>query len=136
VSLPEIKEGTALRLRDTGPSMDESRNHICVVVKDDDAMGDYYLVPICSQINNLHDKTCTINANEWRPVFKASFIAYYHGKKVGKANTQNKIARGEIQYLGNVPASLYSRIKAGVETSKNTDPWFKNAVFPKVKKVF
>jgi hypothetical protein len=46
VKVPALSVGVALLYPSTGPILDESRSHICVVVKDDNANGDNYILDL------------------------------------------------------------------------------------------
>ena len=125
---PDICAGVALRYPDTGPDFDESRKHICVVVKDDQAKGDLYLVSICSYCRPC-DETCVIDAwSGWRAITKKSFVAYYHTMTVSRKNTLDRIKEASVTFLGAVPPDIYKRIFDGIKTSPNVEPRFRNAV--------
>ena len=130
---PVISEGIAIKYPGTGPAHDGGRWHTCVVVRDDDVRGDVYLVPICSVHYNC-DTTCLLNCDTPSlNLNRASFVAYHAGKKVPRTALQKKLTATEITYLGIVDSAVFKRIKEGVNTSNETEAWFKKGVLESPK---
>jgi len=125
---PDIRAGVALLYPGTGPSNDPSRKHIVVVVKDDTANGDLFLVSVCSYFRR-RDETCVIETGSgWSAITKKSFVAYYHTMKVSRKAILDRIEQADITFLGPVPPDIYKRIFDGIKNSPEVEPWFQKAV--------
>ena len=62
---------------------------------------------------------------------RKSYVGYYAGKCVGRKGLETKIADAEVTFMGILPPELLQRVKAGVAVSDESEPWFKNAIWPK-----
>lgn len=101
----------------------ENSWHIHIVVKIDESSGDAWLVSLST--SDYWDSTCEINENECPLVTKRCFVSYVDGKKVS-LNSMQKVA----VFGGPAPKELLARIIAGVGTSRRSQQWFKDAIFP------
>jgi hypothetical protein len=98
--------------------------HIHIVVRIDETGGDAYLVPLSSVL--YRDRTCEIEVKDGCPlVAKPCVVAYIHGKKI-RLDVLPKMGL----YGGQAPEKLLARVLEGIQTSPNSQQWFKDAVCP------
>jgi hypothetical protein len=103
----------------------ESSWHIHILVKIDETRGDAWLVSLST--SDYWDSTCEINVNDGCPlVTKRCFVSYVDGKMVPIDAVQKNAHPGG----GTAPKALLMRIIAGVGTSRRSQQWFKDAIFP------
>lgn len=121
-------EGHVITYPGTGPSHDGSRPHDCIIVKDDLAAGDLYLLPICS-LHQGADKTVTLDqTTRGLSLKKASYVAYYQAKKVSRKAVFSRKQSGEVSISEHpIPSDILEKVKAGIKTSKEVEPWFQKA---------
>ena len=109
----KLKVGSVITVPATGKTP-----HRCVIVGDDESNGDWLVIPICSH-HIRADSTVVIETSFFAGlVDHKSYIAYYMAKKISKGNTW--------EHRCDLPADKLELIKAGIGTSKETEPWFKD----------
>jgi mRNA-degrading endonuclease toxin of MazEF toxin-antitoxin module len=115
----DLTPGSVISVSGTGGAGRESGSHKCIIVADDLAKNDWLLVPICS-FHNGADSTCTINpSDETGLVERKSYIAYYQCKMVPKGKS--------FVNCGKVSPEFLQKVRAGINASSETEPWFKEA---------
>lgn len=121
-------EGHVISYPGTGPSHDGARSHQCIILKDDLEAGDLYLVPICS-LHGTADTTVVLDQNtRGLSLTRKSYIGYYQAKKVGRKGVLARRDSGELAISSDpIPMTLLDKVKAGVRTSKEIEPWFRKA---------
>lgn len=122
-----ISVGDSFLQRGTGPNHDSARPHIFIILKDDATRGDLYVVPMCTWSHGC-DGACILEPNcGWPPVQRKSFIAYYHGARVGKAGITSMIGR-TVSVIAKPSASVFQSVIAGLRQTTEVEAWFKDAV--------
>jgi hypothetical protein len=120
------KVGDVFMYSGTGPddAFGAQKPHRCVVVKVD-SDNNIYLVPVCSVTPPyIYDKTCELDPSA--PALRLShksYVAYWGAKKVPHNANFGKC-------IGILPLSLLSTIVDGIAKSRDTPPWFRDAINP------
>ena len=110
----KLRPGSVITVPATGDTA-----HRCVIVADDEANGDWLVIPICSFHNNKSDASLIIETSFFpNLVVHRSYVAYYMAKKITKSKSWD--------HRCDLPADKLELVRAGISASDETEPWFED----------
>jgi hypothetical protein len=125
MKVDNLVAGAVIRLPGTGSTKDGRRTHAFIVIGETNN-GDFLVVPICS-LHPKCDQTCKIQPREFPILSHESYAAFYQAKLIPKQGTINRINCGEVPQSGNISLELFERIKTGLASSTETEPYILTA---------